>query len=383
MPTTHEASCAELGPRASGDDEPHIRVRSLWKIYGAREKEALSAMRDGHSAKTLRSRYGSIVGVADVNLDVSRGEVLCIMGLSGSGKSTMLRLVNRLIEPTDGSILIDGRDVMAMPERMLRELRGRSVSMVFQHMALWPHRTVRDNVAFGLEVRGIARKKRKETADRALELVKLAGWEDQYPDQLSGGMQQRVGLARALASDPEILLMDEPFSALDPLIRRSLQDEFVELTKSMRKTTIFITHDLEEAIKIGTRIAVMKEGRVVQLGAPHEIVTNPVDDYVAAFVESVAIDRRLYAGAIMRPLAEGDSSPPLDSVRGRVAASASLRELLDAFEHEPGELTVIDAGRPAGLVSRDDLIRAMQKLHRCRRSTGAEASSQPMHDDAK
>lgn len=361
-----QSSGSEKRSNVQDVEDPEIRIRSLWKIYGANEKRALKAYREeGVDADLLRKRYGCIIGVADMDLDVSRGEVLCVMGLSGSGKSTMVRLINRLIQPTEGSIRIGGRDVMALSGRELRNMRGQSVSMVFQHMALLPHRTVRDNVAFGLEVRKVPLKLRRDAAARALELVRLADWANQYPDELSGGMQQRVGLARALATDPEILLMDEPFSALDPLIRRSLQDEFLELSRAVKKTTIFITHDLDEAIKIGSRIAVMKEGRIVQVGRPDEIVTRPADTYVAEFVEGVSMDRRVFASAIMRPISEsGRPAVVLDPDRKSLSPSDTLPKMLDALGDHEAAVAVIDKGKVVGFVAREDIVRAMRDFYR-------------------
>jgi glycine betaine/proline transport system ATP-binding protein len=232
-----------------------------------------------------------VLGIADASFAVMRGEVFCIMGLSGSGKSTLLRHINRLVEPTAGRIRVLGQDVLALDSRALRRLRAERVGMVFQHMALLPHRTVRDNVAYPLEVRGEALSHRWAVSSEKLQLVGLSGYEERFPRELSGGMQQRVGLARALASDPEVLLMDEPFSSLDPLIRRDLQDQFVALSRQLGKTTLFVTHDMEEAIRIGSRVAIMKDGRVVQIGTPAEIVTQPVDDYVRSFVQGIARDR--------------------------------------------------------------------------------------------
>ncbi|MEX0758375.1 MAG: glycine betaine/L-proline ABC transporter ATP-binding protein, partial [Tistlia sp.] len=278
-----------------------VKCRNVWKIYGERENEALAAMREAPLSKDeVRTRFDCVVGVQDVSFDVGAGETFCIMGLSGSGKSTLLRHVNRLIEPSSGTVEINGQDISRLSARDLERLRADSIGMVFQHMALWPHRTIRDNVGFGLEVRGVGRRERSAAAERALDLVQLGGWESRYPDELSGGMQQRVGLARALASNPDILLMDEPFSALDPLIRRELQDQFAELAKAMNKTVLFITHDLEEAIQVGHRVAIMKDGAFVQVGRPEEILTRPADDYVARFVRGVSHLHFLTAAAVMQ-----------------------------------------------------------------------------------
>ncbi len=261
--------------------ESIIKLDSVWKIFGARANEAMQAVQEqGLSKAQVLDQLGCVVGIADCSFEVSRGEIFCVMGLSGSGKSTMVRHLNRLIEPTAGRIEVLGRDVLALNESELRQLRAAHIGMVFQHMALFPHRTVRDNVAFPLQVQGQPKSKCWEESQRCLSLVNLDGYEDRFPSELSGGMQQRVGLARALASDPEVLLMDEPFSALDPLIRRQLQEQFMNLSAELHKTTVFITHDLDEAIRIGNRIAIMKDGIIVQVGTPEEIVTNPIDDYV-------------------------------------------------------------------------------------------------------
>jgi glycine betaine/proline transport system ATP-binding protein len=263
--------------------DPVIELQGIWKVFGERAAEALPEARAGATRREIMERFGCVVGISDVSLSVRRGEIFCVMGLSGSGKSTLLRHVNRLIEPTAGRVSVLGRDVLSMSERDLRDLRATRVAMVFQHMALLPHRSVRDNVAYPLEIRREPKSKRWQTANEKLELVGLSGFADSFPRQLSGGMQQRVGLARALASDAEILLMDEPFSALDPLIRRELQDLFLNLSRQLHKTVLFITHDLDEALRLGSRIAIMKDGRVVQTGTPADILERPADDYVRAF----------------------------------------------------------------------------------------------------
>lgn len=280
-----------------------VILQNVWKIFGDRANDAMDAINQrGLSKPQVLEEYNCVVGIADCSFSVARGEIFCVMGLSGSGKSTMVRHLNRLIEPTAGSIEVLGKDVMGLSGDALREMRARHIGMVFQHMALLPHRTVRDNVAFPLQVRGESKSRRWEVSQRCLEMVNLEGYEDRFPRELSGGMQQRVGLARALASDPELLLMDEPFSALDPLIRRQLQDQFMELSAELNKTTVFITHDLDEAIRIGNRIAIMKDGRIVQIGTPEEIVTNPTDDYVRDFVEGISRLKLVFAHSIMRDI---------------------------------------------------------------------------------
>jgi glycine betaine/proline transport system ATP-binding protein len=272
-------------------EQPVIELEGVWKIHGPNGAAAMADARAGATKADILQRHGAVLGIADASFAVMRGEVFCIMGLSGSGKSTLLRHINRLVEPTAGRIRVLGQDVLALDSRSLRRLRAERVGMVFQHMALLPHRTVRDNVAYPLEVRGEALSRRWAVSSEKLQLVGLSGYEERFPHELSGGMQQRVGLARALASDPEVLLMDEPFSSLDPLIRRDLQDQFVVLSRQLGKTTLFVTHDMEEAIRIGSRVAIMKDGRVVQVGTPAEIVTQPVDDYVRSFVQGIARDR--------------------------------------------------------------------------------------------
>jgi glycine betaine/proline transport system ATP-binding protein len=262
-----------------------IEMQGIWKVFGPRSAEALAAARTGTPKAEILEKYDCVLGISDVSLSVRRGEIFCVMGLSGSGKSTLLRHVNRLIEPTSGSIRVLGMDVMSLAERDLRELRARRVTMVFQHMALLPHRSVRDNVAYPLEIRHESKARRWSVAAEKLALVGLTGYEDRLPRELSGGMQQRVGLARALASDAEILLMDEPFSALDPLIRRELQDQFLDLSRRLHKTVLFITHDLDEALRLGHRIAIMKDGRIVQVGTARDILDHPADDYVRQFTQ--------------------------------------------------------------------------------------------------
>ena len=280
-----------------------IECKNLWKIFGGKTNDAMRAIQsDGLSKNQVRDRFGCVVGVQDASFSVGEGEVFCIMGLSGSGKSTLIRHINRLIDPTFGEVVIEGQNINRLGAVELRALRSTKIGMVFQNMALMPHRTVRDNVAFALEVRGVGRDERYTVADKSIATVELNGWEDMYPDELSGGMQQRVGLARAIAADPHILLMDEPFSALDPLIRRQLQDQFLHLSAEMKKTTLFITHDLDEAIRIGDRIAIMKDGALVQIGTPEEIVTEPADDYVADFVAGISKLQLVTAQKVLQPL---------------------------------------------------------------------------------
>jgi glycine betaine/proline transport system ATP-binding protein len=334
----------------------HIECRDLWKIYGKRSDEAMHAvLNEGLSKDEVRDKFDCVLGVRDANFSVRKGEIFCIMGLSGSGKSTLVRHINRLIEPTSGQILVAGHRVDTMADAQLRQLRAETIGMVFQHMALWPHRTLAENVGFGLEVRGVDPVRRREATQMVLETMELSGWIDHYPDQLSGGMQQRVGLARALAADPEILLMDEPFSALDPLIRRQLQDQFLNLSKHMHKTTLFITHDLDEAIRMGDHIAIMNDGKVVQIGTPEEIVTNPKDDYVAEFVKGISRVGLIRAETIMVPL---DGMPETDKI---IDANAELGSIIDLFMDDQTPVTVVDSQHKSiGRINIKDALTALR-----------------------
>ena len=278
-----------------------IEVKNVTKIFGAHPKEALKRYREGLSKEQLLAETGHTLGLADVSLSIDRGEIFVVMGLSGSGKSTLIRHFNRLIDPTDGQILVDGTDVLRMSGRELGRFRRTTMSMVFQRFGLMPHRTVIQNVAYGLAVRGMKKSEREDRARHWIGVVGLAGYENQYPTQLSGGMQQRVGLARALATDAEILLMDEAFSALDPLIRSQMQDQLIELQAELGKTIVFITHDLDEALRIGDHIAILKDGKLSQVGTPPEILLTPADDYVAEFVRDVNRARVLTVDTVMKP----------------------------------------------------------------------------------
>ncbi|HLT56084.1 MAG TPA: glycine betaine/L-proline ABC transporter ATP-binding protein [Bacillota bacterium] len=279
---------------------PVIEVKNLTKIFGKNTKQALKLLEEGATKEEILKKTGCTVGVNRAAFSVEQGEIFVIMGLSGSGKSTLVRLINRLIEPTEGDILIDGEDLAKMDKHQLRQVRREKLSMVFQQFALFPHRSILENAEFGLEIQNMPKDKRKEKAKQALELVGLGNYLQQKPGQLSGGMQQRVGLARALANDPKILLMDEAFSALDPLIRKDMQDELIDLQSSMQKTILFITHDLDEALRLGDRIALMKDGSIVQIGTPEEILVNPANDYVERFVEDVDRSKVLTASHIMK-----------------------------------------------------------------------------------
>ncbi|MEJ2393631.1 MAG: glycine betaine/L-proline ABC transporter ATP-binding protein ProV [Candidatus Thiodiazotropha sp.] len=277
-----------------------VVIKNLYKIFGDEPKQALKLLQEGVAKEEIFDRTGQTVGVCDASFAINAGEIFVIMGLSGSGKSTLVRLLNRLIEPTAGQVLVDGRDIASMDDKALLELRRMDMSMVFQSFALMPHMTVGQNAAFGLELAGIDRDEREQRALAALDQVGLKAWADSYPDELSGGMQQRVGLARALANDPSVMLMDEAFSALDPLIRSEMQDELLKLQENSDRTIIFISHDLDEAMRIGDRIAIMEGGRVVQVGTPDEILRNPEDDYVRAFFRGVDVATVFRAGDIAR-----------------------------------------------------------------------------------
>ena len=291
--------------RPNSEKSVKIGVRNLFKVFGPNPERAVAMLSQGASKREVQERLGNAVGVQDVSLDIYSGETFVLMGLSGSGKSTLLRLLNRLHEPTSGSVLVDGIDITKLSRKdLLKVRREKFGGMVFQQFAILPHRTVLENVGYGLEVQGVEANRRKEQSLRAIELVGLGGWESNYPGQLSGGMQQRVGLARALAVDADILLMDEAFSALDPLIRREMQDELLELQSRMNKTIVFVTHDLDEALKLGDRIAIMNAANVIQVGTPEEVITAPADDYVEAFVEGVNRTDVLTAGSIMQPVKE-------------------------------------------------------------------------------
>ena len=283
------------------NDLPKVKVNHLTKIFGKKTKPALEMIRANKSKTEILEKTGATVGVYDVNFEVEEGEIFVIMGLSGSGKSTLIRLLNRLIEPTSGNIYIDGQDISSLDKEGLREVRRNKMSMVFQNFGLFPHLTILENTEYGLEIRGVPKEERQAKAEKALENSSLIAFKDQLPSQLSGGMQQRVGLARALANDPEILLKDEAFSALDPLIRREMQDELLDLQENVKKTIIFITHDLNEALRIGDRIALMKDGQIMQIGTGEEILTNPANEYVRTFVEDVDRSKVLTAQNIMVP----------------------------------------------------------------------------------
>ena len=341
--------------------QPVVEISNVWKIFGSRAQEALRAVREGGLSKAeVLSEFNAVVGVADVSLSVSRGEIFCIMGLSGSGKSTLVRHFNRLLEPTAGQIMVEGIDVMALGQRELQTFRNQKIGMVFQNFALMPHRSVLDNVAMPLEIRNVAKNERMRQAAAILDIVELGAWGSKFAHELSGGMQQRVGLARALAANPDVLLMDEPFSALDPLIRRQLQDEFIRLSKILKKTTIFITHDLDEAVRIGDRIAIMRDGKLVQVGTAEQIVMNPVDDYVADFVAGISRLKVVHADAVMQSIeAYVAAQGPLPSDLVRVPAKETLSALMNIAIETEQPIIVSSDGRDIGLITRADLLRTV------------------------
>ncbi|MCL8011727.1 glycine betaine/L-proline ABC transporter ATP-binding protein [Streptomyces sp. AS02] len=332
--------------------EPVFAVEGLWKVFGPKADRIpadpeLTAL----DAAELRTRTGCTAAVRDVSFDVRKGEVFVVMGLSGSGKSTLVRCLTRLIEPTAGTIAIDGEDVRAMDKTRLRELRRHRAAMVFQHFGLLPHRTVLDNVAYGLEIQGVGKAERRERAAKVVAKVGLEGMEHRRPGQLSGGQRQRVGLARALAVDPEVLLFDEPFSALDPLIRRDMQEEVVRLHREEGRTMVFITHDLSEALKLGDRIALMRDGAVVQLGTPEEIVGSPADDYVREFVRDVPREQVLTVRTAMRAASadETGNGPAL-------APDATVSEAIEAVARSGAPARVMEGGRCLGVVDHERLL---------------------------
>jgi glycine betaine/proline transport system ATP-binding protein len=330
-------------------EKAKITVKDVTKIFGKSPKQATKLLDQGKSKSEILKETGNTVGVNRASFDVYPGEIFVIMGLSGSGKSTLVRLLNRLIEPTSGQVLIDDEDIVRMKPEQLRDVRRKKLSMVFQRFALFPHKTVLENTEYGLEVQNISKEKRSAKAQESLELVGLKGYEKSYPSELSGGMQQRVGLARALANDPDVLLMDEAFSALDPLIRKDMQDELLELQESMEKTIVFITHDLDEALRIGDRIALMKDGSIVQIGTPEEIMTNPANDYVERFVEDVDLSKVLTASHVMK------RAETLRADRGPRVALQLMRE------QKLSSLYIVDKKQKLiGAITADDAAKAIE-----------------------
>jgi glycine betaine/proline transport system ATP-binding protein len=343
--------------RVDGDGHSRDRtlvVEDLWKVFGPKPDSIIGTPRAALSRAEMLAQTGCIAAVKDVSFDVAPGEVFVVMGLSGSGKSTLVRCLTRLIEPTAGKVMLDGRDVAAMSARDLMQVRRTDVAMVFQHFGLLPHRQVLDNVAFGLEIRGESKAQRYARAHEVIELVGLHGYEHHFPDQLSGGMQQRVGLARALAADPKVLLFDEPFSALDPLIRRDMQNEVIRLQEDLKTTMVFITHDLPEALKLGDRILIMRDGEVVQIGRPDEVIAAPADDYVRDFVQEVPRSHVLTLRWVMRPPREDDSlEGPVMSPDTVVQKAA--RTVLDSAH----PVQVVEDGKLLGIVDDEEILRVV------------------------
>ena len=331
---------------------PMISVRNLWKVFGANADKVVGSPLADLSRSELRAQTGNTIAVRDVSFDVAPGEVFVVMGLSGSGKSTLVRCMTRLIEPTQGSLTLEGEDVLKANNARLRELRKTRFSMVFQHFGLLPHRNVIDNIAYSLEINGVNKADRHKRAEEVIELVGLQGYSRAYPEQLSGGMQQRVGLARALAVDPQVLFLDEPFSALDPLIRRDMQQEVIRLHRELGKTMVFITHDLSEAVKVGDRIAIMRDGAVVQIGTPEDLVANPADEYVANFVRDIAKSHVLTLAHLARPATadEAIDGPELPS-------STIIREAAQVILQTHKPVRVNDNGKFLGVVSSEDVLR--------------------------
>ncbi len=339
------------GTSTLANAEAAISVRSLWKVFGPSADKVVGTPLADLSRRDLLNETGCVAAVRDVSFDVAPGEVFVVMGLSGSGKSTLVRCLTRLIEPTAGSVLVSGEDILKASQSRLRELRRTQFSMVFQHFGLLPHRKVIDNIAYSLEINGVKKEARHKRANEVIELVGLHGYGNSYPEQLSGGMQQRVGLARALAVDPQVMFLDEPFSALDPLIRRDMQTEVMRLHHDLGKTMVFITHDLAEAMKVGDRIAIMRDGAVVQMGTPEELVAHPADDYVADFTRDIPKSHVLSLHAIARPALEGEdlSGPELDG-------SMIIRDATPRILQARRPVKVIQDGQFLGLVTSEDVL---------------------------
>ncbi|RNJ41084.1 glycine/betaine ABC transporter [Mesorhizobium erdmanii] len=339
-----------------------VSCSNVWKIFGTRAREAIAAILNEDLGKDeVLARFGCVVAVKDVSFSIRKGEILAIMGLSGSGKSTLVRHVNRLIDATSGVIRLNGVDISKVTNAQLRSIRSKQVGMVFQDFALLPHWTVRDNVAFGLELQGIPKLERWAKAQAAIERMDLKGWEDRVPSELSGGMRQRVGIARALAADPSVLLMDEPFGALDPLIRRDLQDQFLALSRDLGKTTLFITHDLEEAFHLGDRIAIMKDGAIVQIGTAADIISSPADAYVAEFVRGISRVPILTARHVMTPASPDDLPSSADTPVA--TPDTPLAELIATGARTRSDILIVDqSGRAVGKVTIETMLSSMKEV---------------------
>jgi len=331
-----------------------IEVRNLYKIFGPRGGDYVDAVKNGLGKAELNQKYGHVLGLRDINISMPAGGIMVVMGLSGSGKSTLIRHINRLIDPTAGEVLYDGVDVCRMNEKDLREFRRHKTAMVFQKFALLPHRTVLENTVYGLEIQGVSSGEREKRAKEWIARVGLAGFENHYPNQLSGGMQQRVGLARALTNDADILLMDEAYSALDPLIRVDMQTVLLELQKELKKTVVFITHDLDEALRLGDKIAILRDGMVVQQGTGQEIVLNPADDYITAFVKEVNRGRVVNVETIMAPLSGNPEGMPIAKGTVLESAARTMTSANQTLAH-----VVDEAGKPLGALTLSAIIAAM------------------------
>ncbi|WP_047982871.1 quaternary amine ABC transporter ATP-binding protein [Ornithinibacillus californiensis] len=328
--------------------ETKIKIDRVSKIFGSKPKSVIPLVKDGKNKEEILAETGHTVGVYDASFDIKKGEVFVIMGLSGSGKSTLIRCFNLLNKPTDGSIVIDGIDITKSNKQELKKIRQEKIAMVFQHFGLFSHRTILANVEYGLEIRGVSKEERRAIAMKNIEIVGLKGYEEKYPDELSGGMQQRVGLARALANDPDILLMDEPFSALDPLIRREMQLELLDIQERLQKTIIFITHDVNEAFKLGDRVAVMKDGHVVQVGTPEEIIEEPANEYISEFIKDIDRSKVFQADHVM--------IKPNALVSLKDGLNVAIKEMED---NGISSVYVVDRGRHVqGIVTIDDAIQA-------------------------
>ena len=348
--------CRSIGVQRMSKSNASIEIRDLFKIFGGSPKQYVNAVQNGLSKAELGKKHGHILGLNNINISMPAGKIQVVMGLSGSGKSTLIRHINRLIEPTSGSIIMDGRDILEMSELELREFRRNQTAMVFQRFALLPHRTVIDNVTFGLEVRGVETAKCREIGMRWIERVGLAGFESRYPDELSGGMQQRVGLARALSSDASILLMDEAYSALDPLIRTDMQTMLLELQAELKKTIVFITHDLDEALRLGDRIVILRDGSIIQQGDSQDILLNPADDYIARFVKDVNRGRFIRVDAVMDPAPRSENTS-LPKLKSGSTLEVAAKELTNS-SYDTAVVTG-NSGQPLGVVSLRQITAAL------------------------
>ena len=339
-----------------------ITCSNIWKLFGPDEKRVLDNIDSTLSRSEVQEKTGHVVAVKDVSFSIQKGETFVVMGLSGSGKSTLVRCLTRLIEPTSGTVMMDNDDVTKMSNKELLDLRRNKMSMVFQHFGLFPHRTVLENVGYGLEIRGTKKQDRVEKSMDVLKMVGLEGWQDNYPRELSGGMQQRVGLARAMAVDPEILIFDEPFSALDPLIRREMQDELLDIQQKLQRTMVFITHDFLEAIKMGDHIAIMKDGEISQVGTPEEIVANPIDQYVKDFCEDVPKYKVLSAAKVMRKECCSDTKEFYNTKTNCILDNSKIETLIDKLVNSDKAFPVVcsDTGELLGEIDRTIVMNSMK-----------------------